>query len=31
VSVMPHEFTIPALAEKLAGHFETSPPATVER
>jgi uroporphyrinogen III methyltransferase/synthase len=29
VSVMPHEYTVPALADAIAAHFETSPPATV--
>ena len=29
VSVMPHEYTVPALADAIAGHFETSPPATL--
>ncbi len=29
VSVMPHEYTVPALADALAGHFETARPATV--
>ena len=29
VTVMPHEYTIPALADALAGHFETSPPAAL--
>jgi uroporphyrinogen-III synthase len=31
VNVMPHEYTVPALADALADHFETSPPATVRR
>jgi uroporphyrinogen III methyltransferase/synthase len=29
VTVMPREYTIPALAEAIAGHFETSPPAAL--
>jgi uroporphyrinogen III methyltransferase/synthase len=29
VSVMPHEYTVPALAEAIAGHFETSPPVVL--
>jgi uroporphyrinogen III methyltransferase/synthase len=29
VSVMPHEYTVPALADAIAGHFEASRPATV--
>jgi len=29
VSVMPREYTVPALADAIAGHFETSPPATL--
>jgi len=29
VTVMPREYTIPALADALAGHFETSPPAAL--
>ena len=29
VSVMPNEYTVPALADAIAGHFETSPPATL--
>jgi uroporphyrinogen-III synthase len=29
VSVVPHEYTVPALADAIAGHFETSPPATL--
>jgi uroporphyrinogen III methyltransferase / synthase len=29
VSIMPHEYTVPALAHAIAGHFETSPPAAV--
>jgi uroporphyrinogen III methyltransferase/synthase len=29
VSVMPHEYTVPALADAIAGHFETSPPAAL--
>ena len=29
VSVMPDEYTIPALADALADHFETSPPAVL--
>jgi uroporphyrinogen-III synthase len=29
VSVMPHEYTVPALADAIAGHFATSPPATL--
>jgi uroporphyrinogen-III synthase len=29
VSVMPHEYTVPALADAIADHFETSPPATL--
>ncbi len=29
VSVIPPEYTVPALADALAGHFETSPPATL--
>jgi uroporphyrinogen III methyltransferase/synthase len=29
VAVMPREYTIPALAEAVAGHFATSPPATL--
>jgi uroporphyrinogen-III synthase len=28
VSVMPREYTIPALADAIAGHFETAPPVT---
>ena len=31
VSVMPHEYTVPALADAIAGHFETSRPATLRR
>jgi hypothetical protein len=31
VRVMPHEYTVPALADALAGHFETSRPATARR
>ncbi len=27
VSVIPHEYTVPALADAIAGHFGTSPPA----
>ena len=29
VTVMPHEYTVPALADALAGHFETSPPVAL--
>jgi uroporphyrinogen III methyltransferase/synthase len=29
VSVMPHEYMVPALADAIAGHFETSPPAAL--
>jgi uroporphyrinogen-III synthase len=29
VSIMPTEYTVPALADAIAGHFETSRPATV--
>jgi uroporphyrinogen III methyltransferase/synthase len=29
VTVMPHEYTVPALADAIAGHFETARPATV--
>jgi len=29
VSVMPHDYTVPALAEAIAGHFETSPPVAL--
>jgi uroporphyrinogen III methyltransferase/synthase len=29
VSIMPHEYTIPALADAIAGYFETARPATV--
>jgi uroporphyrinogen-III synthase len=29
VSVMPHEYTVPALADAIADHFETSTPATL--
>jgi uroporphyrinogen III methyltransferase/synthase len=29
VSVMPHEYTVPALAEAIAGHFATSSPAAL--
>jgi uroporphyrinogen-III synthase len=29
VSIMPHEYTVPALADAIAGHFETSPPAAL--
>jgi uroporphyrinogen III methyltransferase/synthase len=29
VTVMPHEYTIPALAEAIAGYFATSPPAAL--
>jgi uroporphyrinogen III methyltransferase / synthase len=29
VSIMPIEYTVPALADAIAGHFETSRPATV--
>jgi uroporphyrinogen III methyltransferase/synthase len=29
VTVMPRQYTIPALADALAGHFETSPPAAL--
>jgi uroporphyrinogen III methyltransferase/synthase len=29
VNVMPHEYTVPALADAIADHFETSPPATL--
>ena len=29
VSVMPHEYTVPALADAIAGYFETARPATV--
>ena len=29
VSVMPHEYTVPALADAIAGYFETSPPAAL--
>ena len=29
VTVIPHEYTIPALADAIAGHFETSPPAAL--
>ncbi|HEY7138670.1 MAG TPA: uroporphyrinogen-III synthase [Methylomirabilota bacterium] len=29
VSVMPHEYTVPALADAIAGHFEASPPAAL--
>jgi uroporphyrinogen III methyltransferase/synthase len=29
VSVMPHAYTVPALADAIAGHFEASPPAAL--
>ena len=29
VSVMPHEYTVPALAEAIAGYFATSSPAAL--
>jgi uroporphyrinogen III methyltransferase / synthase len=29
VSVMPHDYTVPALADAIAGHFETSPPVAL--
>jgi hypothetical protein len=29
VSVMPNEYTVPALAEAIAGYFATSPPAAL--
>jgi uroporphyrinogen-III synthase len=29
VSVMPHEYTVPALADAIASHFETAPPAAL--
>ena len=29
VTVIPRKYTIPALADAIAGHFETSPPATL--
>ncbi len=29
VTVIPREYTIPALADAIAGHFETSPPAAL--
>ena len=29
VSVMPREYTVPALAEAIAGYFATSPPAAL--
>jgi uroporphyrinogen-III synthase len=31
VRVMPHDYTVPALAEALAAHFEACPPATAPR
>ena len=31
VSVMPSEYTVPALADAIAGHFETSPPVALRR
>lgn len=29
VSVMPHEYTVPALADAIAGYFQTSPPVAL--
>jgi uroporphyrinogen-III synthase len=29
VGVVPREYTVPALADAIAGHFQTSPPAAV--
>jgi uroporphyrinogen III methyltransferase/synthase len=29
ITVMPDQYTIPALADAIAGHFEAAPPATL--